>query len=261
MPIALALAPAIIGAGASIGTSLINKHGSKNSSLLPPGLDQNSLKGLIGKQTGLADWFGTEGKAALQQGKDTLTQPLDFYQSLLGGDRTKIMESLQPEMAAINAQFRQPLKEATLTGRGSSLVPDLEASKQSAISNLIFSERPAAADKLTQIAQGLMGLGTQQAGLGGGILGQAAGETLDYNQLIRGLQSQHANDTANMLGSLGASLGPILAGILGGGENGSSGPKTPGPPNIVMPDPFSYITSMNPAPEIKSSWLSGTGGK
>lgn len=261
MPLA-ALLPALIGAGASIGSTLIAKHGSKSSSsLLPPGLDTTALTGLVGQQKDLAGFLTGEGKSTLTEGKGVLDQPLDFYQSLLGGDRTRIMESLAPEMAAINAQFRQPLKEAALTGRGSSLVPDLEGGRQSAISNLIFSERPAAADKLTSIAQGLMSLGTQQVGLGGNILGQATGEVLDYNSLIRGLQAQTRNDSANLLGSLGSSLGPLLAEILRGKIGGDAGPATPNPPKIVLPDPFGYLTSMTNAPEIKASWLSGTGGK
>ncbi len=258
---------AIIGGGASIGSSLISKHksGGGSSSLLPPGLDTTALKGLIDKQTGLSDFLTTEGKSTLTEGHGTLLKPMDFYQKILGGDRTRIMESLAPEVAAINAQFGQPLKEATLTGRGSSLVPDLEAGKQSAISNLIFSERPQAADKLTAIAQGLMSLGTQQVGLGGNILGQAAGETLDYNSLIRGLQAQTRNDSANMLGSLGASFGPILAEILrgkmGGDEGG--GDSTAGKDDAMggLGGLLGLFTSTQGAPEIKSSWLSGTGGK
>jgi hypothetical protein len=272
MPIALApLIPAIIGAGASVGTSLINKSGrsgSSSSSLLPPGLDTNALSGLIGQQKDLAGFLTGEGKSMLTEGKGTLNQPMDFYQSLLGGDRTKLMESLAPEIAAINAQFRQPLKEATLTGRGSSLVPDLEGGRQSAISNLIFSGRPQAADKLTSIAQGLMSLGTQQVGMGGNVLGQAAGEVLDYNSLIRGIQAQTRNDSANMLGSLGSSFGPLLADILRGvfDKSGSGGSSTMGTPDLspagdaVDPSVLAgLLTSMGGAPEIKASWLGGKG--
>lgn len=225
MPVA-ALLPAIIGAGTAITGLLSNRGssgGSSNSSVLPSSLDQTALSSMIGKQTGLADFFTDTGKSTLNKGGSTLQGPLDFYQSILGGDRTAMSEALAPEVAAINAQFRQPLKEAQITGRGGALAPDLEASKQSAISNLLFQERPAAADKLASIAQGLMGLGTQQMGLGANTLGQAGGELLDYNSIIRGIQAQTRGDSANMWGQLGMSLGPILQAILGGSKSSGGG--------------------------------------
>lgn len=226
MPIA-ALLPAIIGAGGAISSSLINHGGSSGSSsgtLLPAGLDQKGLLDLVSQQKDLGGFLQGEGRTTLGQGRQTLTQPLDFFSSLLSGDRTALNEKLAPEIAAINAQFAQPLKEATLTGRGGALASDLNASKQAAISNLMFQERPQAADKLASIAQGLMSLGTQQVGGGASILGQAGGQVLDYNSIIRGIQAQTRNDSANMFGQLGMALGPILQTILGGrGGSGSSG--------------------------------------
>jgi hypothetical protein len=282
----IALLPAIIGAGGMIGSSLINKSGKGSKTpLLPPGLDQNALLSTIGQQKDLSSFLTNEGKTTLGQGHDTLHAPLKFYGDILGGDRTAMMETLAPEIAAINAQFKAPLKEAGLTSRGSALMPDLEASRQSSISDLFFKERPAAADKLTGIAQNLMNIGTSQLGLGADTLGSAARETLDYNAIIRGIQAKGAEQSSQMFGALGNSLGPILQKILGGGTgktnpvlnlpgvSGDASPTFPGFPGIDA----SQLTDsgLNPAlinslinlgsggaPEFSSSWLdSMRGGK
>lgn len=278
MPIAFAI-PAILGAAGTLGSSLINRSGrsgSNNSVLLPPGLDTAALTSAIGDQRNLANFLTGEGRDTLTQGHDVLGQPLSFYQALLGGDRTKLTETLAPEIAAINAQFRAPLAEAQLTGRGSSLQPDIEAGRQSAISNLFFKERPIAADKLTGIAQGLMNLGTTQVGMGGNLFTDIAGEINSYNQTIRGLQAQTANQGSSGWSSLGASLGPLLTQILSPGSGGSSGgPTLPTinpaalEPGDIGGDPAlpDFMGSFSPAminsltmsgyqqPEVDASWL------
>jgi hypothetical protein len=262
-----ALLPAIIGAGGGIASTLIGKHGSNKTPLLPAGLDHNALLSSINTQKGLADTFKTQGADFLGQGHDVLNQPLHFLQNIFGGDRTALMESLAPEIAAINAQFKAPLNMAGITGRGSSLQPDLEAGKQSAISELFFKERPAAADKLTGIAQGLMnlGLGSQQAGAG--ITGDVSKEILDYNGIIRGIQAQQASQSAGVMGGLGASLGPILATVLSGLNKGKSSTSLPtvmqSDPNATRPRTTGtpdYTIYDSPIPHIYSSWLGDNNG-
>lgn len=265
MPL-VALLPALIGAGGGIASSLINKHGSNKSPLLPAGLDHNALLSSINTQKGLADTFKTQGADFLGQGHDVLNQPLHYLQSILGGDRTSIMEALAPEIAAINAQFKAPLAQAGITGRGTSLQPDLEAGKQSAISDLFFKERPQAADKLTGIAQGLMnlGLGSQQAGAG--VAGDVSKEILDYNSIIRGIQAQQSSQSAGVMGGLGASLGPVLATVLGGLNKGKSSSL----PTVMQSDPNAtrprttgtpdYTIYDSPIPHIYSSWLGDNNG-
>lgn len=233
MPIAAAI-PAIIGAAGSIGGSLLSRRGGGSSSssntLLPAGLDQTALLNFINKQSGTADILQSLGQGNTDKGASALGGPLQYFGDILGGDRGAIMESMAPEIAAVNAQFNAPLQQSQLTGRGGALATDLEASRQSGITNSILSARPAAADRLTGIAQNLMNLGTQQVLGGGQIRGNATRDILDYNQIIRGIQAQTRMDNANMFGSLGASLGPILGSVLGGvfgGGGGSSGSAAP----------------------------------
>jgi hypothetical protein len=285
MPIA-ALLPAIIGAGGAIGSSLISRHGrggGGSTPLLPPGLDQNALLADINQQKSLASTFQTQGASLLGQGQGALNLPLDFYRTILGGDRTAMTQALAPELAAINAQFRAPLTEAGITGRGSALASDLSAGKQSAISNLFFQERPAAADKLTGIAQGLMNLGLSSEQMGAGVLSDATHETLDYNAIIRGIQAQQSAQTAGLFGSLGASLGPILAQVLGGLHGGSSGGPAAPPVPTIDPTVLLPPSGANPelpgaeftnpalisslinlgsggAPNFNASWLTGGSG-
>lgn len=235
MPAVIPFIPAIIAAGGSIASSLISKGGKGGSSstpLLPAGLDHNALQGDIQSQRDLAKLFQTQGSELLGQGKDTLQKPLSYFSDILGGDRTKIMEAMAPGIAAINAQFKAPLKDAMIMGRGSALAPDLEASKQSAISNQIFQAQPAAADKLTGIAQGLMGLGVNQEQAGAGILGDATKNVLNYNAIIRGIQAQQSGQTSQMFGQLGTAFGPILKDLLKGIISPSGGGTNPSVPKI-----------------------------
>lgn len=280
MPL-VALAPALIAAGGTIGSSLIASHGRGSSSsktpLLPAGLDQNALLSSINTQRDLASMFQKQGTDFLGEGHDVLHGPLHYLQGILGGDRTAIMETMAPEVAAINAQFRAPLAQAAITGRGTSLQPDLEASRQSAISNQIFQARPAAADKLTGIAQGLMNLGFGSQQVGAGVSGQVSKEILDYNAIIRGIQAQQSAQSSGAWGALGSSLGPILAQVIGGLGGSKDGPNTP-PLNIPLPpigeptypsstpgsssylDPAlisSLIRYGEESPDFYSSWLPG----
>lgn len=229
MPIAALAIPALIGAGGSIGGALINRHGGGgSSSLFPAGTDQEALQSYWQKQNRLSENFIGRGQDMLQQGSTTLNNPLRYFSDILSGNRSSLMEALAPEVAAVNAQYQAPLREASLMGRGSALQPDLEAKRQSDISNLFFQQRPMAADKLTSIAQGLMGLGTQQMGMGGQLLQGTSRDILDYNSIIRGIQAQTRNDTPGLFGALGSSLGPILAAILGGsGRSSGSGGSGP----------------------------------
>lgn len=229
MPIAAAI-PAIIGAAGGIGGALINrssanKANSQANALLPPGLDQTGLLNFINKQSGTADVLQSLGQGSVDQGASALTGPLSYFSSILGGDRNAIMEAMAPEVAAVNAQFQAPLQQAQLTGRGGALATDLEASRQSGITNAILSARPAAADRLTGIAQNLMNLGTQQIMGGGQVRGNATRDILDYNSIIRGIQAQTRMDNAGMWGSLGTALGPILGSLLGGVFGGGGGSK------------------------------------
>lgn len=274
---AIALLPAIIGAAGGIGGALINKSGRSgggSTPLLPAGLDQNALLGDINAQRDLSKTFQSQGASLLGQGQHTLNQPLSYYQSILGGDRTKIMEAMAPGIAAINAQFKAPLTEAGISGRGSALAPDLEASKQSAISNQIFQAQPQAADKLSSIAQALMNTGLSSEQTGASVLGQAAGETLDYNAIIRGIQAKASSDNAGLFGSLGTSLGPILKAILtpntgGGGTNpsapainlgnlGGTGGETDPSLNPALLSSLIHLGSGG-APSFNSSWLDNLG--
>lgn len=229
MPIAAMAIPAIIGAGGSIASSLINRGGrgggSSSGTLMPAGLDQNALLGLVNKQRDQSDLMFRHGEQSLNRGDNALSGPLSYFSNILGGDRNSMVEALAPEVAAINAQYQAPLKEASIMGRGSALQPDLEAKRQSDISNMFFQQRPMAADKLTGIAQSLMALGTQQTGMGGQMLQGASQDVLDYNSIIRGIQAQTRNDTPAMFASLGQSLGPILAAVLGGSGGGGSAPS------------------------------------
>lgn len=220
MPIA-AFLPAIIGAAGSIGGALLSRKGSGGSELLPAGLDVKALQDALGAQKELGGFL-------TRQGQQNLDDPLNFYQGIVGGDRTSMMQTLAPEISAINAQYEAPLTEAKLQGRNSSLIPDIEAQRQGRISDLMFGLRPQAADKLSSIAMSLLNQGS-------GALSDVSGKLVDYNAIMRGIQQQGQARSSSMWSSLGGSLGNILSGILtpgGGGTMPSVPTPKPGGGNI-----------------------------
>ncbi len=281
----LAAIPAVIGAsliggGASVATSLLNKKKSSSGGtggagpLLPPGLDQTALLNSINTQKGLAGDFAKQGAQFIGEGHEASHLPIEYWSAILGGDRQKILEHMAPEVAAVNAQFRAPLTEAGISSRGSSLAPDLEASRQSAISHELFHARPEAADKLAGISQGLMSLGFNSQTAGAGAAGDVSKELLDYNSIIRGIQAQQSAQGAGAWGSLGASLGPTLAKVLQGtllDKGGTPGVELPGPSNLPdlgahPADPNINFLSTIPGvlggdtnADFYSSWLNGQG--
>jgi uncharacterized protein YbjQ (UPF0145 family) len=263
MPFLAPVAGPLIGLGSSIISGLFGRKkassvptGSSASAqtaatpLLPPGLDQQGILQGNQRQIGVGDYLFNTGKQTFGQGSNTLQDPINFYQKLLSGDRTALMENLAPEIAAINQQFQAPLQQAALTGRETSLQPDLEASRQSAISNLFFQERPKAADALTGISQNLMNLGAQQAYQGGQTYGQANRDLIDYNSVIRGLQYQGSRDSAAQAGTLGESLGALISRLLNVGKGGGTpAVNLPGASNLPT-IPFELPTPVLPGIDV-----------
>ena len=235
MPAIIPFIPAIIGAAGTIGGSLLANRGRSSSTLLPAGLDTTALQKAVTGQQALGNRIAGEGFDTFGQGSTNLQGPLSFYNALLSGDRNTMTETLAPEISAINAQFNAPLREAALFGRNTGLIPDMQAQKQSAISDLFFRQRPMAADKISNIAQQLMSLGTQQQGIGADVLGRTTGQILDYNSIIRGMQQRGSEQNAAMWGQLGSQLGPVLGQVLGGVLGGTGGASTPKAPPVVLP--------------------------
>lgn len=237
----LAAIPAVIGAsliggGASVATSLINKKkgggagtaGSAGSPLDP------SITALNTKLGNLADYQLQQGQQILPRALNALRGPEDFYRALLSGNRGAAMSLLGPQLNAIGEQGAAQQRTASeLLPRGGGLTDRLGANSTATtgqINDALLSYRPAA-------AQSLAGIGGQYGSLGAGLLGQS-GATLssnlssllnqrgqDINAYLAKYQAQQENDR-----SLGRGIGDILSLLLSPGgilSKGKSSPVTP----------------------------------
>src|SRR5689334_2225188 len=104
--------PAIIGAGASIGSSLI---GSKLGNVNPTPAEQTALN-----LTSQAQKTGINaGTGLLGMGQSTIQQPLNYWSSILSGNRGAITSAMAPEISRIGQGYNQAATtSAALNPRG-----------------------------------------------------------------------------------------------------------------------------------------------
>jgi hypothetical protein len=233
----LAAIPAVIGAsliggGASVATSLINKNKSGGSSAagVTTPIDP-SLTALNTKLGSLADYQLQQGQNLLPKALDTLRQPEDYFRTLLSGNRNAVMGLLGPQINTITDRGAQQQNAISqLLPRGGRLNDRMGAQSTAdtaQINDALLGARPAAANSLTNIGQlygqlgsGLLsGSGNSLATSLQSLLGQRGQDVTAYLQKY---QQQQENDR-----SLGQGIGSMLGILLGPGgilnKGGSSG--------------------------------------
>lgn len=195
-----------------------NKNQPQQNPMLPPGLDINTLNQLIQKQSGYADTLHGFGLADRARADEILGMPLEHYRTLAGGGRTAMSEALAPEVAGINAEMDMPMRTLGLAPRSGVrdlAQGDLEARKQSAISNLLFGKREGAMSSLSGISDVLRNQASQEFGQASGNAQSAAGGVMNWNALIKQLEQQSKASSGQMWGSLGQTIGSLLPMLIG----------------------------------------------
>lgn len=158
---------------------------------------EQQFKPLIDQQTAASKFAMGEAQPLLGQAKSTLQGPLDFWGTLLKGDRSAMSSMLGPELDAISAQDAATKRGfSQFAPRGSMMgarLGELSEGTQRDINQQFLNLRPQAADQVGQLAQLLFGVGTNlfnaSTGASGNalqsLLGQRAG-----NQNERALRQQ-----------------------------------------------------------------------
>lgn len=149
----VAVAVAVVGAGASVYSSNKASKASKSAS-------KNALK----SQEDMLKETKPYGGYYSQQGKNIFGQVVPYYQNILSGDRYRTQEAMAPELNSIANKYKGSYSAArSMYPRGSGLragasanMPFQAAGEQT---NLMMGSRGEAARALT-------GIGTQMAGLG-----------------------------------------------------------------------------------------------
>ena len=148
-----ALLPAIIGAGATAGSTIL---GSKLAKSKPSTLEQQQLE--------RANRAGERGEAISQNlfdlGMPAARQPLDYWGSILSGDRSKMTSAMGPELSRIGEGYQQAGQtSAALNPRGGP-TPDFLSQapyqQQRDVSTLFQQFRPQAAQQLSGAGSNLL---------------------------------------------------------------------------------------------------------
>lgn len=156
MPIPLLLAaalPHIIGAGATLGAGAI---GSRLAKSKPSPLEEQQLQ--------LAGEASKRGAAISSNlfdlGMPSVRQPVDYWSSILSGDRSKVASAMGPEISRIGEGYQEAAKtSAALTPRGGptpTFLAEAPYQQQRDVSTLFQQFRPQAAEQLAGTGSNLL---------------------------------------------------------------------------------------------------------
>lgn len=155
------LGAAALGAGGSIAGGMLSNRGKK----LTPAEQQAQSQQLANMRqgAGYANQLFPMGTDYLQRGTNTLSPVLQYYASLLGGNRNALLQQLSPEVEQINqgydSAFQSSRNLAPRGGGSSALYSELPFRKSADISSLFMNARPAAAAGLGEIGTNFMNTG------------------------------------------------------------------------------------------------------
>ena len=204
---AAAIIPAIIGAGGAIAGGLLGGKGNKEQRAAAKA-QADTLQYLLG----LGKQISPVGVDFLQRGGAAYAPVLDFYKTLLTGNRTALAQLLGPEIQNIGKQYSTAFNTSAelnpRSGAGATMRAELPFSQARDIGNLFMQVRPMAAQNLFAVGSdfGRLGLGTIGAAFGGG--GAAGTSAANLGALGGQLFGQGA--------STGAGLGAIFQQAVSG---------------------------------------------
>lgn len=227
-----AIIPAAIGAAGSIGGALLSRPSSQQKNAMQSAADLNAQQAQnVAQGRDLATQYTGMATPAIQNA-------LNYWNTLLHGDRTAMSTALAPEVS----QIGQGIASATDTtsqfaprgGARTTTLANLPYNQQGQVSSLYQTLRPAAATAVGQ-------LGTQAASLGSGFLSgstaaanDAASNYLNMVGVLEGLRQNQQRTAANIGSGLytwakGIDWSKIFGGS-GSTTNAGSGGSFPGLP-------------------------------
>lgn len=220
--------PALIMAGTTIGSSLLS---SKIAGSAASQASQRSPEELayMNSQTDLANQMRGQGQQAFGSAMPAIRSTLDYYQSLLNGDRQARMNAVSGEAQDTTAAYQggaNNIKRNLRGGERDQALAENATSRAGAISRLVTGVRPGAAAASAQVGQGLLGAAggfeNSAAGIQGNLLSNST-----YNRQQGNAYGQQAGaDAGQNLGRLFGQLLPLLG---GGGVKGASKLSGAGP--------------------------------
>lgn len=167
------------------------------------------------KLGGIADTASGRGDKTFKFFKQSAKPVMDFWKTILGGDRTEISQLLAPELSTISNTYSNAKKNLWMSPRGGgkvSSVEDLEAKQAEQTGNLFATARNTASNNLTNLSQIFGNLSLGEAGQGIGALGSSTQGLFGLNE-----EQQRIRDQRNQaLGALGSGVGSAAGAYFGG---------------------------------------------
>jgi hypothetical protein len=169
------------------------------------GYDQQ-IGNVVAGQEGRADMTMSRGKKDVKAGTKALRGPLDFYNTLLQGDRTAIGQLIAPEAKAISEGYQRAEENVAETaprgGAVTTAMANLEGKKASQVGELYTTAR-------SRGAEGAAGIGQMLAQIG---LSQEQISTVLSSQVLQALLAQKQGEMQH-----GAQKSAGIGGLIGGG--------------------------------------------
>lgn len=196
----------IAAGGAFLGTKLAGGGGKGTKAPSPK-------DALIAQQTEASKFALGEARQVLPQARETLQAPLDFWKTILGGDRQEMLSVLAPEVNTIVSQYDTARRNITnLAPRGggrSAIQAESRFEEANVIQRLLQESRRMASREVADIGGRLTTLGVSELGISTGAAGNLISSLLQQETARRGQNIGVATD-------IGIGVGQILATIFGG---------------------------------------------
>lgn len=230
--------PALIMAGGSVVGSIAagkaRKSAQKQAMQRSP-----EEQALMDKQGGLQDQATAQGKQTFSGGMGQLRSTIDYYRSLLNGDRATRMNAVSGEAQDTADAYQGADVAANKTLRGGErdqAVAENARAKAGSVARLVTGVRPGAAAALTGIGQNLLstseGFSGQAANIGANLLGNSTDNRFKANEA----GDKAAEGVGSAIGNITGLVAGGFGGAGGGGKSLSSitGNKSP----VISPGSF-----------------------
>lgn len=219
---AIALLPAIIGAGGAIGGALLSRpSGAQNRAM-------NAQSALDAQMAQNAQQEAQLGGQWAGMATPALQNSLNYWQTLLSGDRTAMSQALGPEIQQYSQGQQNALTNmsqfAPRSGARATMIGEMPFQSAQTIGNMFASLRPQAAQQVGALGSTLGSMATSAYG---GSNAGAQGAANNYMSLVAMQEALRQNQMNNAAG-IGRNLyswakGVDWSKVFGGGGSNTGG--------------------------------------
>jgi hypothetical protein len=234
--------PALITAGSYLGGQFMANRAAKSAQQAAMQRTPEEL-GLIRSQTATSDALRKQGGEMFKTAMPGVQSSLNYYQTLLNGNRAARTNAVAPEMGDQAQAFsgsEGAIKRNLTGGERDQALAENARQRASSISRLTTGVRPMAAAGIAGLAPGIVSQGTGAEGNSADIVGSLLGNETNNRQQGNAYGFQAGKDTA-------AGIGALISQILGTFGKGN---KAPLAPRITAPNSTTWMPSGNSGSQI-----------